>query len=192
MAVKSALFDRASSRFGRTALNLVSHSPQLDSWTDGERRAGSVWVFLYGGLMNPEVMARVGLRPDRQALAELEGYQVRISPLVNLVPERHSTVYGLLAEVGHEALASAYGRLAARYHPVPVLARQSDGSLRPALCFVVPEMPEGPAEAAHVRPLLESARAFGFPDWYLSRIASFMPGEEGGGAEARDGIPTWL
>lgn len=148
----------------------------LGRLTDTPAPDGHVWVFLYGGLMHPQVMASVGLVPRRQALASLDGWEITIAPLVNLAPARHATAYGVAAEVQHGMLADAYGRLAVRYHPTPVLIRHADGALRPVLCFVVPDMAVGPAHADHVRPLLDSARAFGFPRWYVERIEGFLPG----------------
>lgn len=135
----------------------------------------SVWGFFYGGLINPAMMARVGLVPSARAVATLQGYDLRIAPWVNLVPSARDLVYGLLLEVSHDQLSAVYAQLKATYLPYPVLAHDDESCPRPALCYMVPDMPEAAAEDAHVRTLLEAAEAIGFPDWYLMRIRSFLP-----------------
>lgn len=135
----------------------------------------SVWGFFYGGLINPDVMARVGLKPKRQIVATLEGFALNIAPLVNLVPKSGETVYGLLLEVSHAELQHVYTQLKAVYLPYPVLAHDADNVYRPALCYIVPDMDKGQAEEAHILSLLEPAETLGFPQWYLSKIRSFLP-----------------
>lgn len=134
-----------------------------------------VWGFFYGGLINEAVMRRVGFNPTEQAQASLPNFEIRISPLVNLVPSAGAVAFGLLLRTDHDQLAAVYGQLKARYVPIPVLAHQSDRTLRPALCYVVPDMKPGQAEEAHIAPLLESAEQLGFPEWYQARIRSFLP-----------------
>lgn len=136
----------------------------------------SVWVFFYGGLINPDVMKRVGMEPSAQEMATLPGYEIRISPLFNLVPNTDQVAYGLLFKVTHAELDHVYSQLATTYHPYPVLTHDLEGRTRPALCYIVPDMPPGQAEADHVQSLLGPAEQLGFPDWYLSRIRSFLPG----------------
>ena len=142
--------------------------------SDGSSQS-RVWGFFYGGLINPVVMQRVGLHPSARCLAVLPGFDLTIAPWVNLVPRPGSLSYGLLLEVRHEELDHVYGQLKAPYRPMPVVAYQLDGLLRPALCYMVPQMPEGPAEAAHIEPLIQSGEELGFPDWYLRKIRSFLP-----------------
>jgi hypothetical protein len=105
----------------------------------------SVWVFFYGGLINPTMLDKVGMKPKRQEPATLSGFDIRISPYVNLVRSAGHTV------------------------------SDSTGHLRPALCYIVPDMPPGQAEADHVETLAAAAESLGFPSWYLSRIRSFLP-----------------
>ena len=135
----------------------------------------SVLGFFYGGLINPEVMARVGWKPRRREVASLPGYELRIAPLVNLVPNPLETAYGLLLESTHEELALVYGQLKATYLPFPVAAHDAEGRVRPALCYIVPDMAPGQAEADHVLALLRPAEQIGFPDHYLEKIRSFLP-----------------
>jgi hypothetical protein len=136
---------------------------------------GTTWGFFYGGLINPDVMERVGLRAMNQRRAFLPGHAIEIAPLVNLRPSPADTAFGLLMEVRHEDLQHVYGQLKATYLPYPVLAHDFEGALVPALCYIVPEMPAGLAEADHINPLLRTATDLGFPGWYLDRIRSFLP-----------------
>jgi hypothetical protein len=139
---------------------------------------GTVWGFFYGGLISPDVMRRVGFAPRRQKQARLTGFDLRISPLVNLVESPGDMVFGLLMETTHAELAHVYGQLQATYLPQPVVAVDNrDGALVPALCYIVPDMAPGMAEASHILPLLTAAESLGFPDWYLSKIRSFLPAE---------------
>ena len=68
----------------------------------------SVWGFLYGGLINPNVMKRVGFHATKQIRAWLHGFDLRISPLVNLVQSEGDIVFGLLLEATHDQLAHVY------------------------------------------------------------------------------------
>ncbi len=134
-----------------------------------------VWGFFYGGLINPEVMQRVGMSPQRQELATLSGYELQIAPWVNLVPNPRSVSYGLLMLVSHRELSHVYGQLKAAYFPFPVLAQDQKGRLRTALCYLSPNMQPAQAEASHVENLLRPAESLGFPEWYIDRIRGYLP-----------------
>jgi cation transport regulator ChaC len=135
----------------------------------------SVWVFFYGGLINPTMLDKVGMKPKRQEPATLSGFDIRISPYVNLVRSAGHTVFGMLMEVTHAELERTYSQLKAMYLPEAVIVSDSAGHLRPALCYIVPDMPPGQAEADHVEMLAVAAERLGFPQWYLSKIRSFLP-----------------
>jgi hypothetical protein len=137
----------------------------------------TVWGFFYGGLISPDVMRRVGFTPRRQKPARLTGFDLRISPLVNLVDSPGDTVFGLLLETTHAELAHVYGQLQATYLPQPVVVDDLEGGRVPALCYIVPDMAPGQAEASHILPLLSAAESHGFPDWYLAKIRSYLPAE---------------
>jgi len=138
-----------------------------------------VWGFFYGGLINPRVMDRLGMTPRHQELAMLPGFDLRIAPLVNLVRSPRDVVFGMLMRLTHEQLQNVYGQLKAVYLPEAVLAVDAEGRARPALCYIVPDMEPGQADADHVNPLLESAQALGFPEWYVSKIRSYLPADVG-------------
>lgn len=138
-----------------------------------------VTTFFYGSYINPAVLREVDLRPERMQVARLPGFDIEIRPLANLVPSDRHTVYGVLADATHAELARLYHHaehvLGAVYLPQAVLAHAQDGRLEPALCYIAPEMPAAPASADYVGRIVEPARAYGFPAWYVRRLESFLP-----------------
>jgi hypothetical protein len=135
----------------------------------------SVWVFFYGGLINPRILDKVGMKPTRQEPATLSGFDIRISPYVTLVRSAGHIVFGLLMEVTHAELQHMYSQLKARYFPEALVVSDAAGCLRPALCYRVWDMPPGQAEVDHVEALATAAESCGFPQWYLAKIRSFLP-----------------
>jgi Gamma-glutamyl cyclotransferase, AIG2-like len=138
-----------------------------------------VWTFWYGSYMNPAVLAEVNLRPDSFQVARLDGYDIRIEPLANLLPTDGASVYGLLAEATHEELDRLYAHarnvLGAVYLPEAVLVQTRESTWRPALCFIATTMEPRPADRAYVERILRPARDFGFPSWYVEKIERFLP-----------------
>lgn len=137
--------------------------------------SAGVWGYFYGGLINPAVMARVGLKPTAQELGTLSGFDLRIAPYVNLVPEPDGLVFGLLMRTTHSELTHVYSQLKAVYNPVAVLVMNSEGRFRPALCYIVEEMAPAQADAEHVEVLACAGEQLGFPSWYLEKVRSFLP-----------------
>lgn len=140
-----------------------------------QQRPGDIPVFFYGGLINEAMQDRVGVHPTRRIVATLSGYGLDIRPYVNLEPRQGEQAFGLVMWVTHADLERLYGQLKIRYDPVAVLVRTIDDQYLPALCYLAADMPEGQADEAHVRMLLEPAERLGFPAWYLDRIRSFLP-----------------
>lgn len=134
-----------------------------------------VTVFFYGGLMNPRMLARVGMNPAHRENATLAGFELTIRPYVNLRACETGTAFGQLMRVRHEDLERVYAQLKARYLPFPVLALGADARHVPALCYIAGEMPDAVADRDHVMLLLESAQQLAFPHWYLERIRGFLP-----------------
>jgi hypothetical protein len=130
-------------------------------------------TFFYGGLINPVVMARVGLVEREKRIASLSGYQIEIKPWVTLRPQALSVAFGIVMPATHEELNSVYAKLAVRYAPWPVLVR-SERDWIPALTYLAEPMTPRDPDADHVRPLLEAARGLGFPGWYIEEIESFL------------------
>jgi hypothetical protein len=141
--------------------------------------APKVWVFFYGSYMNPGVLREVDIVPAAFLPARLGGFDIVIRPRANLVRSDRSVVYGVCAQATHPELERLYAHarnvLGEVYLPEPVLAELFDGSLRPALCYLCPDMTPGPAEAGYVDRILAPAERFGFPSWYVERVRSFKP-----------------
>ncbi len=136
-----------------------------------------VRVFFYGSYMNQAVLDEVDYRPERFEVARLDGWDIRIAPRANLVPSDEHCVYGLLTTATHEELRRLYAHaqkvLGETYLPEAVLVQTSDGGWRTALCYVCHSMEASDAETAYVDRILEPARAFGFPGWYVERLAGY-------------------
>jgi cation transport regulator ChaC len=141
----------------------------------------TVWVFFYGSYINPKVLAEVDIVPELVELATLPGFQLTIRPLANLVPSDRHIAYGILTKATHSELNRLYKEHAERvlggvYLPQAVLCSSPSGHLRPALTYISHDMAPGPAQPEYVDRILEPARGYGFPGWYLEQIRSFIPG----------------
>ncbi len=138
-----------------------------------------VVIFFYGSYINLAVLREVDLVPDRVEVARLPGFDIRIRPLANLVPSDQHTVYGILATATHAEIERLYEHarnvLGGVYHPHPVLAYRMSGQAERALCYIAPELARGPASSEYIGRIVEPAREYGFPSWYISRLESFLP-----------------
>jgi hypothetical protein len=141
--------------------------------------APRIWVFFYGSYMNPNVLLDAGLEPGKLEPGRLSGFDIVIAPRANLVRSDRHAVYGVCARATHEELDRLYAHarnvLGEVYLPEPVLVEVLDGTLRPAFCYLCPEMAPRPAEAGYVDRILGPAESFGFPDWYVERLRGFKP-----------------
>ena len=139
----------------------------------------AVVTFFYGSYMNLEVLREVDLVPDRVEVAILAGFDIEIRPLANLVESVAHCVYGILAAATHAELDRLYTHarevLGGVYLPHPVLARSRTGQFEPALCYIAPSLPPAPAKPDYVARIVGPARSYGFPDWYVERLESFLP-----------------
>jgi hypothetical protein len=140
----------------------------------------TVWVFFYGSYINPKVLAEVDIVPDPVDHAVLPGWELVIRPLANLVPSDRHVAHGVLTRATHRELDRLYtehaqGVLGGTYLPQAVLCRIATGDLRPALTYISRDMRPEPADPAYVRRILEPAGDYGFPDWYLDHIRTFLP-----------------
>ncbi|HSR72450.1 MAG TPA: gamma-glutamylcyclotransferase family protein [Kiloniellales bacterium] len=140
-----------------------------------------VWVYFYGSYINLEVLKEVELVPGAYEVATLPGFDIRIAPRANLVRDPQSVVYGILATARHAELDRLYrdhakGVLGEDYLPEAVIAYDTGGRLRPALCYIAPAMTERPAESAYVERIAKPAETYGFPADYVAKLRSFAPG----------------
>lgn len=138
-----------------------------------------VWTFFYGSFINLDVLGEVGLVPDAVEVARLPGFDIRIEPLANLVPSDQHCVYGVAATATHKELARLYAYAATAlggiYLPEAVLVETANGTFRPTLCYIAPAIEPRPATREYVERIIEPAREYGFPAWYLERLATFLP-----------------
>ena len=138
-----------------------------------------VLTFFYGSYINPVVLREVDLVSKRMDVARLAGFDIEIRPLANLVPSDRHAVYGVLATATHSELERLYDHarevLGGVYLPQAVLAQTLDGQFEPALCYIAPSLTPAPASAEYVSRIVEPARKYRFPGWYIRRLESFRP-----------------
>jgi len=136
-----------------------------------------VWVFFYGSYMNFDVLAEVEMKPVRWDVARLLGFDLVVRPRANLVQAESMVAWGIVATATHRELARLYAHardvLGETYWPYPVLVETADGTLRPALCYLSHDMQPRAADPAYVERIAAPARAYGFPQAYVDKIASF-------------------
>jgi hypothetical protein len=134
--------------------------------------------------MNPVVMKDFGVTVTEASPAKLTGFDLVIRPRPNLVRSERAMVFGALMAVTHDDLATLYSGLeknfGIKYLPEAVLATTRDGLFRPALCYIVPQLPDSAPDPAFVKQLAECVRAMGHPEWYAAHVESL-------GAPARGG-----
>jgi hypothetical protein len=136
-----------------------------------------VWTFFYGSYINFDVLKEVELEPTEWEVACVHGYDIKIEPRANLERSDADTVYGILATATHKQLDNLYAHaldvLGETYLPEAVLAETLDRNWRPALCYICPDMEPRSADPDYVARILGPARQYGFPSWYLDRLARF-------------------
>lgn len=141
--------------------------------------ATRVWVFFYGTFMSPGVLADYGVIPGEVVPAKVSGFELSIRPRANLAPAGRSSVYGALASLTHEDLANIYTNLeknfGLKYLPEAVLAETLEGLLRPALCYLMPQMSASPPDPSYVAQLAACVRTMGLPEWYAQYVESLSP-----------------
>ena len=138
----------------------------------------TVVTFFYGSYINRAVLREVDLEPARIEVAWLPGFDIDMRPIANLVPSNQRCVYGVLATATHDELARLYDHaetvLGGVYLPRAVLAFTPAGQAEPALCYIAPRLSGARASADYVARIVEPARAYGFPEWYIERLESFV------------------
>lgn len=133
-----------------------------------------VSVFFYGSFINLDVLGEVGLRPEDVRVAKLEGYDIQIQPLANLVPSEGDSVFGIVCKASHAELESLYRQTwVGTYLPHPVLVETMEGLQVPALCYLSPARELAAAERSYIDRIMGPAREYGFPAWYLERIEQY-------------------
>ena len=135
------------------------------------------WVFFYGTTMKPEAMKGFGVTVTDTYPAKLPGFELVVRPRPNLARSDRAVTFGSLMAVTHDDLATLYSGLeknfGIRYVPEAVLAVRRDGSVLPALCYSVPQLPDAPPDPAFIKQLAECVRSMGHPEWYAAHVESF-------------------
>jgi hypothetical protein len=139
----------------------------------------SVWVFFYGTIMTPHGLRDFGVSPERVIPGKVAGFQLTVRPRPNLVRADRASIFGSLAAVTHRDLASIYGRLQERfgvtYLPEAVLAETLEGTFKPTLCYICPQMEDAPPDPAFLQQLAGCIRSLELPEWYAKYIESLAP-----------------
>ena len=130
--------------------------------------------------MDIDVLQAVDYHPQQIEVAKLNGFDIQIGPLANLVSSDQHCVYGIIATGTHEELDRLYGKyvldkLGAVYLPEAVLCERNDGSLIPALVYLNPDMTPAATTDEYLDKITNPARKLGFPDWYIEKLESFRP-----------------
>jgi hypothetical protein len=137
----------------------------------------AIWAFFYGTIMNPVVMKDFGVTVTDVRPANLTGFELVIRPRPNLVRSDRSVVFGSLMAVTHDDLTTIYSGLeknfGIRYFPEAVLAKTREGFVLPALCYLVPQLPDSAPDPPFVKQLAQCVRSMGHPEWYAAHVESF-------------------
>ena len=139
-----------------------------------------VQVFFYGSFMSLKVLQDAGLKKRAFAPACIHGYELTMQPHANLSESGDGIVFGILANMTHKELGMLYDSHAstithATYQPEAMMVFTRGGKMVPALVYMAADEEAGAPDEAYVDDILKSCTSYGFPSWYLERIASFKP-----------------
>lgn len=127
--------------------------------------------------MNLDVLKEVDLVPEQFEVAKLNGFDIEIRPLANLVRSDQHCVYGIIATTTHEELKRLYAHaqdiLGGTYLPEAVIVETLENKMIPALCYISQSLEPKPPANEYVEKIVNAARTFKFPTWYIDRLESF-------------------
>ena len=142
-----------------------------------------VIVFFYGSFMSPQVLRDNGLTREIQPLevATLEGFDITLSPSATLVPSTKGIVYGVIAELTQAELDLLYSPDWLKdYKPRSVIVNRGNRQEVAAACYVAPPRLNVPSKPDYVTRLIDTAKAYGFPSWYVERVRRAGQAKEAG------------
>jgi hypothetical protein len=91
-----------------------------------------VWTFFYGSYINLNVIKEADLIPEQHEVAKLNGFDIQIRPLANLIRSDQHCVYGIITTATHDELRRLYTHaeqvLGGIYLPEAVLVEGRDGT----------------------------------------------------------------
>ena len=61
------------------------------------------------------------------------------------------------------------------YLPEAVLVKTENDMWRTSLCFIANSIPPNPPTNEYLDTMVNSAKEYGFPDWYINKIETFRP-----------------
>ena len=123
--------------------------------------------------MSPKVLRDSGLTREIQPLevATLEGFDIALSPSATLVPSTKGVVYGVIADLTQVELNLLYAPDWLKdYKPRSVKVKTSSQREVTATCFIAPPNPNAPPKSDYVARLIDIAKGYGFPSWYVERV----------------------
>jgi len=133
----------------------------------------AVKVFFYGSFIRRDVQEKAGLVNSSAEVARLNGFDIHVCPHAALSESNEHCVYGLLADVTHEQLDALYSAPGVgEFLPRAVTVETRDGKTSPSLCFIPPTYENLPADRDYLEKLISAGREYGFPAWYLAKLAS--------------------
>lgn len=133
--------------------------------------------------MSPRVLRDGGLTREIAPLevATLEGFDIALSPSATLVPSAKGVVYGVLAELTKEELDVLYSPdWLKNYKATSVKVKRRNGQEVVASCYIAPSHPNSPSKPDYVARLIETAKEYGFPSWYVERLRKAGAGLKSG------------
>jgi len=137
-----------------------------------------VFTFFYGSYLNPEVLKEVNIFLDKWEVAKLPGFDIIIKPYANLIKSSRDSVYGILTQLTHMELKRLYSHAENVFHelyePEAVLIQTADDKWVTALCYICHNMNENNADKNYIDRIIQPAKEYGFPAWYLEKLASFL------------------
>ena len=143
-----------------------------------------VATFFYGSDINIDVLKDIGFVPKEVEPGRLDGFDIVIRPIANLVRSDPHSVYGIIADATHRELEQLYSHardvLGATYYPEAVLIDLQNEVQKPALCYIAPPIPPQSASGSYIDKIVSAARDFGFPPGYIEKVESFRPGNVAG------------
>lgn len=136
-----------------------------------------VYTFFYGSYINENVLKVVNIYPDKCETAKLPGFDIIIRPYANLIKSENNSVYGILTQLTHEELKRLYSHAEEVFHelyePEAVLVQAGNEEWVPALCYICHNMDEKPADNDYIKRIVEPAKEYNFPEWYIKKLESF-------------------
>jgi hypothetical protein len=136
-----------------------------------EINAKKIPVFFYGSFIRREVMARGGFLPEQIEVARLSGFDISFCPHANIYRSDQHSIYGILVQATHQDLHRLYSMDGVGiFLPEPVLVETQCGQLQPALCYIPPPREDKPADREYVKLIINAAREYGFPEWYVAHL----------------------